>query len=97
MKLITIRDLIKEAHAYYSEGPDDMKAKMSQVDPETISVKDFQNVSRYIYMMNLDCDECQTEDLSEVIQLGEEPDFESTATQICLPCLKKAAQLGGII
>lgn len=38
------------------------------------------------------CDECN-ELVEEVVQLGQEPDYESSTTNICFPCLKKAVQL----
>ena len=40
----------------------------------------------------LSCDECSKE-VEVVVQLGEEPDYESATAQICFPCLKKAVKL----
>ena len=40
----------------------------------------------------LDCDECG-ERADAVVQLGQEPDYESRTACICLDCLKKAVTL----
>lgn len=39
----------------------------------------------------LSCDECSKE-VEVVVQLGEEPNYESATAQICFPCLKKAVK-----
>lgn len=40
---------------------------------------------------NIYCDECN-ESVLKVIQLGEEPDYESSTACICKPCLLKAME-----
>lgn len=39
------------------------------------------------------CDECGTEEPPLVVQLGEEPDYESSTANICLRCLEVAVTL----
>lgn len=38
------------------------------------------------------CDEC-SKSVEQVVQLGEDPDYESSTAYICIPCLKKAVKL----
>lgn len=38
------------------------------------------------------CDEC-CEKADNVVQIGEEPDYESSTAKICEPCLRKALAL----
>ena len=38
------------------------------------------------------CDECGKQ-VEKVVQLGQEPDYESSTANICFPCLKKAVNL----
>jgi hypothetical protein len=38
------------------------------------------------------CHECQ-QDVDAVVQIGDEPDYESHTANICLPCLLKAVDL----
>jgi len=40
------------------------------------------------------CDECDA-DVYATVQLGQEPDYESAAANICLDCLNKAIALVG--
>jgi hypothetical protein len=39
------------------------------------------------------CDECGRDNLSAVVQLGEEPDYESSTANICPDCLTRALVL----
>lgn len=43
---------------------------------------------------NNKCDECK-QDAFAVVQLGEEPDYESHTASICIDCLNKAVALAG--
>lgn len=36
------------------------------------------------------CDECKSDEGVDVVQLGEEPDYESSTATICKSCLRKA-------
>lgn len=38
------------------------------------------------------CNECNKE-CDMLIEIGEEPDYESSTARVCLPCLKKALRL----
>jgi len=40
----------------------------------------------------LTCSECG-QDVDEVVQVGDEPDYESSTAWLCRPCLKSAAEL----
>lgn len=42
--------------------------------------------------LSLTCDECQ-EHVDALVELGEEPDWESATVHICLECLRKANEL----
>lgn len=39
------------------------------------------------------CDECGRDDLSAVVQVGEEPDYESATAKLCRDCLARALAL----
>lgn len=39
------------------------------------------------------CDECGKDDCENLLQLGEEPDWESRTVNICSDCLNKAIEL----
>jgi hypothetical protein len=39
------------------------------------------------------CHECGREDVDAVVQVGQQPDYESSTADICLPCLRKAVAL----
>lgn len=39
------------------------------------------------------CHECGDEDAEAVVQIGQEPDYESATADICLSCLRKAVAL----
>ena len=40
-----------------------------------------------------DCTDCGAEDLAAVVQLGQEPDYESATANVCADCLRKALDL----
>ena len=42
---------------------------------------------------DLYCDECKQHNLNQVIQLGDEPDYDSSTVTICISCLRRALTL----
>ena len=42
---------------------------------------------------NLSCDECQADGVDAVVQVGEEPDYESCTANLCLDCVAKLTAL----
>lgn len=39
------------------------------------------------------CSECRRDNLPAVVQLGDEPDYDSSTAWVCLDCLRKAVAL----
>lgn len=39
------------------------------------------------------CDECGNTKVEQLVQLGQDEDYESSTANICFPCLKKAVKL----
>lgn len=95
MKIITERVLIKEVakrwKEQYPNSEQDIYQKLKLLNKETATAKDVENIIGNSSWTNIPrCDECGQE-TEIVIQLGEEPDYESsTIVIICEDCLKQA-------
>jgi hypothetical protein len=103
MKIITQRDLIKGIPAWWREtyasgkyGQDKIQIMklLDTLDVETATVKDISDIIGNDSWTSRSCDECQM-DVDVVIQLGQEPDYESNTVEICRNCFKKALDLIG--
>lgn len=62
---------------------------LKNLDPETCSAEEVNNIIGNSSWTNLTCNQCQKQ-VKEVIELGEEPDWESNTAQICFSCLEDA-------
>ena len=100
MKLITRQSLANEAAAGWEKtygkgqyGEDNankttlLKALGATPDPDEID-----RIIGNDSWTRRDCDECK-QDVPAVVQLGEEPDYETATACICLKCLKKAVAM----
>jgi hypothetical protein len=58
------------------------------------SEKEVNDIIGNKYWTELHCDDCKKE-VDAVVQLGDEPDYESATANICFECLEKAIGLKG--
>ena len=99
MKVITKRTLIREIakkwNAQFFYGPlegDTTGDKLSALDVETASVEDIVQIIGTTVWTDLSCSECgKSVDL--VIQVGEEPDWETQTAYLCEACVKNTFNL----
>ena len=101
MKFITIRDLIRSVArrwygTYHPERterwsllgiePEKKYESLSAMDVETATAEDVADIVGNDSWTNLQCDECG-ESVTMVVQLGQEPDYESNTANVCIRCL----------
>jgi hypothetical protein len=102
MEKITTRDrILGVANAwkeqYKSEigcntDKDIIYKNLQKLNLNTVTVQDIVSTIGNDSWTMLVCDECK-EEVETIIQLGDEPDYESSTANICIPCLKKALSL----
>jgi hypothetical protein len=101
MKVITERELIKTVpqrwKSRYSSGKygQDKIVIMEQLDNLNIDTVSSEEISKIIGNNSwtlLKCNECN-KSVKTVIQLGDEPDYESHTVFICLECIKNLNKL----
>jgi hypothetical protein len=101
MKKITQRDLIKEVakrwreqYTPFKNAPDKLRIclALDALDGNTASAEDVAAIIGNASWANLTCDDCE-EYVTEVMELGQEPDYESHTASICGPCLEKALKI----
>ena len=99
MKLITERDLIMGvAEAWsrqYAKASGDkavIKKMLQALDKETATGEDVKDIIGNYSWTRIMCNECgQYSTL--VVQVGQEPDYESNTADLCAECLTKAFNL----
>lgn len=102
MKVITVRSQIREladkikAQWQNPNGtwtrPDREKihAAVAALDPETATIDDVRAAMGFVGWIDVPrCNECD-QLVDRVVQLGEEPDYESRTAYVCIECLQKA-------
>lgn len=103
MKTITIRDCIREIASEWDQkyGPfsrwandhnkNRIGTELAALDRETATAEDVAAIIGNDGWTHLKCHECgQT--VEAVVEVGEEPDYESCTARLCLPCVQSAAQ-----
>ena len=104
MKLITQRDATKDAIARFrklwGDGtyPADKRGRqvgraLAALDAETVDRAVVDEIIGNESWARLRCDECDDHDVSAVIEVGGEPDYESATVRLCFPCVAKCATL----
>ena len=74
--------------AYQPIGP-----LLAALDPETATAEDVAAIiGHYSWVNSGQCNECGVRSW-QLVQLGEEPNYESCTAYICLPCLQQAVAL----
>jgi len=66
--------------------------ELDALDKETATAQDVAAIIGNESWTRLKCDECGNEP-EIVVQVGQEPDYESHTASLCVPCLKAAAGL----
>lgn len=103
MKIITERDIIRSVAdrwadtyetGYYANDPEKqgILKSLRMLSTTTCSVDDVNKIIGNKSWTRMRCNEC-TQFTNWVIQLGEEPDYESATASLCRPCFDKAVQL----
>lgn len=101
MKLITERDLIRSVPSlwlrhYGAEDEEEDKKligqKLNMLDTNTCSAEDIYNIIGNRSWTRQTCSEC-SRDVSAVVRVGEEPDYESATAYLCLDCAEKVIVL----
>ena len=95
MKLITERDLIRSVSSRWNEQykhwpPGD---RLAALDLEVVTADEVAGIIGNTSWTHIKCDECGDEDTGAVVQIGQEPDYESCTATICFACLEKALAL----
>jgi hypothetical protein len=105
MEKVTQRDTIlgivkrweDQYSSYLGDGVNDKNkilAKLKALDLETATPEQIATIIGNDSWTRLSCDECGKE-VTTVIVLGEEPDYESSTASLCHECLATAMQLSG--
>ena len=106
MRVITKRDMIREVAkawracyglrlgrvSHYGKDPSTILAKLEALDLETCTEEDVSRITGNELWIRLTCDECGSE-VSAVIEIGEEYDYESKKSHLCTECVEKAHHL----
>lgn len=103
MKLMTERgqvlDVADEWRKVYCQGhrygsdKDSIQIKLDALDVETATAADVAAIiGNDEWVKPRTCNECGA-DTYDAVQLGEEPDYESSTAIVCLDCLRKAVAL----
>jgi hypothetical protein len=99
VKVITQRDLIKNIlitwkTQYPNPDPNkkEIEINLSKLNLKTVAVSTVNKIIGNSSWTSLRCDECLAY-VGEIIQVGEEPDYESATACLCSVCLRKAYQL----
>ena len=102
MKLITQRDLIRDVSAAWDDqykhwfaDAENMaiSERLAALDLEVATAGDVAEIIGNTSWTRLKCHECGNEDINAVIQVGQEPDYESCTAGLCFDCVAKAADM----
>jgi len=104
MKVITQRDLIRgvarkwrkkyqpfrdDRVIYGGFTKEEIADKLNALDGETATAQDVENIIGNSSWTALQCHECKKY-VSEVVRVGEEPDYESATACLCQQCAERA-------
>lgn len=104
MVLITHRELIRKVverweRQYPPKTAEPDKTKkgddLRKLNLETATIHDVEKVIGNYSWTRLKCDDCgrEDDDLDTVVQVGQEPDYESATALLCKECAKRAFSL----
>lgn len=69
--------------------PEEIYNKLIKLDLEKCSSEEVEAIIGNFSWTRIFCDDCK-EYVHKVVQLGEEPDYDSSTVNACVDCLKKA-------
>lgn len=69
-----------------------LRKQIEALDLDTCSKEDVAEILGNSLWTNLKCDECERQ-VDRVIQVGQEPDYESSTAFLCVDCVTKAHAL----
>ena len=103
MRLITERDKIKEAITNFRKAwgdgsyPADKRgiaigSELAALDSDNVAVEKVNELIGNESWTQLKCSDCGG-DSTAVIELGQEPDYESATAWVCFDCIRKAADM----
>ena len=96
MHIITKRDQIKTVYGRWAkqypkgsmgEDKDEITKKLGELNFNTCSSKDIDDIIGNSTWTELECDQCKRS-VDLILRLGEAPDYESTTFLICKDCLE---------
>ena len=105
MRLITQKELIRNVannwNRQYSRTDDPDKIEiyknLCKLDPISSTIYDVEKIIGNKSWTQLRCNECECErkddNLDVVVEVGEEPDYDSSTATLCEKCLKNALKL----
>jgi hypothetical protein len=68
----------------------EIASHLDMLNKETATADDVNTIIGNKSWTRLTCDECGSETITEVMEVGQEPDYESNTARLCLECIKKA-------
>ena len=100
MKLVTERSLIRNVHErWLSQYPNPqgdrlrVLLELTDLDRETATAKDVEKIiGNDTWVMPNTCDECGARG-KPVVQICEEPDYETHTAWICQACIERALRM----
>lgn len=103
MKLITKRDLIKQAIKDFTDVWGDKSytfdkrgimvgAELKKLDAETVTVEEVEALIGSNGWTRRSCDECER-DVDVVVEVGDHPKYDNSVARMCIDCLNKATNL----
>jgi hypothetical protein len=97
MRIITERDKIKQVVSLWSRtylsggyGKDKLEIleKLKLLNLNIVTAKEIENIIGNSSWTDLKCHECGRY-VKKVVQVGEEPDYESATVFLCVKCIKR--------
>jgi hypothetical protein len=97
IQVITERDRIKQvvsswSHTYsggsYGKDKLEILERLKQLDLNKATAKEIENIIGNSSWTDLKCNECEKY-VKKVVQVGEEPDYESATVFLCVKCIKR--------
>lgn len=102
MKLITKRDVIKQVaerwqnqytpFSSHSYDKYNTYKKLLALDLDTATEDDVEKIIGNRSWTRLSCEQCDKE-VDTLVQVGQEPDYESRTASLCLDCIRAAVAL----
>jgi hypothetical protein len=97
MKVIHWRDKLAEAVKHVeqqraSEAAVDRVQAVQRIGVETITLEQAEEIIGHVVWTRTHCDDCGSCE-SIVVQVGDEPDYDSATACLCLGCAEEAARM----